>query len=134
MQSAPKNATHWTADEMARRFSVSSSTIYRLWRAHNLQPHRVQNLKFSTDPDFVEKLRDIVGLYMDPPTNAIVLSIDEKSGVQALERTAPILRLREGIPARQSHDYRRNGTNTSFAALNTLTGKVIERCLPRHPP
>lgn len=132
MQSVPKNATHWTAEEMARRFSVSSSTIYRLWRAHNLQPHRVQNFKFSTDPDFVTKLRDVVGLYMNPPTNAIVLSVDEKSGVQALERTAPISPLRAGIPARQTHDYRRNGTTTLFAALDTLTGKVIERCMPRH--
>jgi transposase len=132
MQTLPKNATHWTADEMAKRFHVSSSTIYRLWRAHNLQPHRVTNFKFSTDPDFVTKLRDIVGLYMNPPTNAIVLSVDEKSGVQALERTAPILPLREGVPARQTHDYRRNGTTTLFAALNTLTGAVIERCLPRH--
>ena len=132
MQSVPKNATHWTADAMARRFNVSGSTVYRLWRAHNLQPHRVQNFKFSTDPDFVKKLRDVVGLYMNPPTNAIVLSVDEKSGVQALERTAPILPLRGGIPARQTHDYRRNGTTTLFAALDTLTGKVIERCLPRH--
>ena len=132
IRTTPKNATHWTADEMARRFGVSSSTIYRLWRAHNLQPHRVENFKFSTDPAFVEKLRDVVGLYVNPPTNAIVLSIDEKSGAQALERSAPILPLREGIPARQSHDRRRNGTTTLFAALNTLTGKVIERCLPRH--
>jgi transposase len=132
MQTTPKNATQWTGDEMARRFGVSSSTIYRLWRAHNLQPHRVQNFKFSTDPNFVDKLRDVVGLYMNPPTNAIVLSVDEKSSVQALERTAPILPLREGIPARQTHDYRRNGTTTLFAALDTLTGKVIERCLPRH--
>jgi transposase len=132
MQSVPKHATHWTADEMARRFDVSSSTIYRLWHAHNLQPHRVQNFKFSTDPDFITKLRDVVGLYMNQPTNAIVLSVDEKSGVQALERTAPILPLRSGIPTRQTHDYRRNGTTTLFAALNTLTGKVIERCLPRH--
>ena len=97
-----------------------------------MQPHRVENFKFSTDPDFVTKLRDVVGLYMDPPTNAIVLSVDEKSSVQALERTAPILPLRQGIPARQSHDYQRNGTTTLFAALDTLTGKVIERCLPRH--
>ena len=132
MQSVPKNATHWTGEAMAQRFKVSSSTIYRLWRAHNLQPHRVQTFKFSTDPDFVTKLRDVVGLYMNPPTNAIVLSVDEKSGVQALERTAPILPLRGGIPARQTHDYRRNGTTTLFAALDTLTGKVIERCLPRH--
>ncbi len=132
MQSTPNNATHWTADEMAERFKVSSSTVYRLWRAHKLQPHRVTTFKFSTDPNFVAKLKDIVGLYMNPPTNAIVLSVDEKSSVQALERTAPILPLREGLPARQTHDYRRNGTTTLFAALNTLTGTVVERCLPRH--
>ncbi len=117
---------------MAERYDVSASTVLRLWRAHNLQPHRVRGFKFSTDPDFVTKLRDIVGLYMNPPTKALVLSVDEKSSVQALERTAPILPLRPGIPARQTHDYRRNGTTTLFAALNTLSGKVIERCLPRH--
>ena len=132
MRSTPKNATHWSAEAMAERYDVSASTVLRLWRAHNLQPHRVRGFKFSTDPDFVTKLRDIVGLYMNPPTKALVLSVDEKSSVQALERTAPILPLRPGIPARQTHDYRRNGTTTLFAALNTLSGKVIERCLPRH--
>lgn len=132
LHTTPKNATHWSSRELAKRHQVSFSTVQRVWRAHNLQPHRVQNFKFSTDPNFVQKLRDIVGLYMNPPANAIVLSVDEKSGVQALERTAPILPLREGIPARQTHDYVRNGTTTLFAALNTLSGKVLERCLPRH--
>jgi transposase len=132
LHTTPKDATHWSSRELAKRHHVSFSTVQRAWRAHNLQPHRVQNFKFSTDPHFMEKLRDIVGLYMNPPTNAIVLSVDEKSSVQALERTAPILALREGIPARQTHDYRRNGTTTLFAALNTLSGKVLERCLPRH--
>ncbi len=132
LQATPKNATHWSSRELAKRHKVSFSTVQRTWRAHNLQPHRVQNFKFSTDPHFVQKLRDIVGLYMDPPTNAIVLSVDEKSSVQALDRTAPILPLRKGIPARQTHDYIRNGTTTLFAALNTLTGRVLERCLPRH--
>lgn len=128
----PPNATHWSSRELAGRHGVSFSTVQRILRAHNLQPHRVQNFKLSKDPRFVEKLRDIVGLYMAPPANALVLSVDEKSSVQALERTAPILPLRSGIPARQTHDYRRNGTTTLFAALNTLDGKVIERCLPRH--
>jgi transposase len=117
---------------LAKRHQVSFSTVQRAWRAHDLQPHRVQNFKFSKDPHFVQKLRDIVGLYMDPPMNAIVLSVDEKSSVQALERTAPILPLRDGVPARQTHDYTRNGTTTLFAALNTLSGTVLERCLPRH--
>jgi len=128
----PKNATHWSSRELAARHGVSFSTVQRILRAHNLQPHRVVSFKFSKDPRFVEKLRDIVALYMAPPANALVLSIDEKSSVQALERTAPILPLRSGVPARQTHDYRRNGTTTLFAALNTLNGTVIERCLPRH--
>jgi transposase len=132
LHTTPKNATHWSSRELAKRHQVSFSTVQRAWRAHNLQPHRVQNFKFSKDPHFVEKLRDIVGLYMDPPMNAIVLSVDEKSSVQALERTAPILPLRDGVPARQTHDYRRNGTTTLFAALNTLSGIVLEQCLPRH--
>lgn len=132
LRTVPKNRTHWSSREMAQREGVSFSTVQRIWQAHELQPHRVANFKFSNDPHFVEKLRDIVGLYMKPPTHAIVLSIDEKSGVQALERTAPILPLREGIPSRQTHDYRRNGTTTLFAALNTLNGKIIQKCLPRH--
>ena len=132
LNSIPRNRTHWSSREMAQREGVSFSTVQRIWHAHQLQPHRVANFKFSKDPHFVEKLRDIVGLYLDPPTNAIVLSVDEKSSVQALERTAPILPLREGVPARQTHDYRRNGTTTMFAALNTLTGRVLEKCLPRH--
>ena len=132
LNSIPRNRTHWSSREMAQREGVSFSTVQRIWHAHQLQPHRVANFKFSKDPHFVEKVRDIVGLYLDPPTNAIVLSVDEKSSVQALERTAPILPLREGVPARQTHDYRRNGTTTMFAALNTLTGHVLEKCLPRH--
>lgn len=132
LHTTPKNATHWSSRELAKRHQVSFSTVQRTWRAHNLQPHRVLNFKFSKDPHFVEKLRDVVGLYMNPPMNAVVLSVDEKSSVQALDRTAPILPLREGVPARQTHDYRRNGTTTLFAALDTLSGKVLERCLPRH--
>jgi transposase len=132
MNRVPKNASHWSSRALASEFGVGRSTVQRILHAHNLQPHRVETFKFSTDPHFNEKLRDIVGLYMDPPLNAIVLSVDEKSSVQALERTAPILPLRPGIPLRQTHDYRRNGTTTLFAALDTLSGKVIERCLPRH--
>jgi transposase len=132
MKAPPKHATHWSSRELAQRYGVGRTTVQEILRAQNLQPHRVQNFKFSTDPQFAQKLRDVVGLYMNPPTSAIVLSVDEKSSVQALDRTAPILPLRPGIPARQSHDYVRNGTTTLFAALNTLNGKVLEQCLPRH--
>jgi transposase len=128
----PKNRTQWSSRSMAELHGVDPSTVQRIWRAHHLQPHRVLTFKMSKDPQFVRKLRDIVGLYINPPSNAIVLSVDEKTAIQALERTAPILPLRPGIPARQTHDYQRNGTTNLFAALNTLSGKVIERCLPRH--
>ncbi len=128
----PKNATHWSSRALAARFGIGASSVQRILRAHNLKPHRWETFKFSKDPDFATKLRDIVGLYMNPPTNAVVLSVDEKSGIQALERTAPILPIRRGIPARQTHDYIRNGTTTLFAALNILSGRVLERCLPRN--
>lgn len=107
-------------------------TVQRIWKQHGLQPHRVETFKLSRDPQFVEKLRDIVGLYLDPPDKALVLSVDEKSQIQALDRTAPLLPLRPGIPARQTHDYKRNGTTTLFAALSMLDGKIIGECLPRH--
>lgn len=132
MTSTPKNATHWTSRALASKFRIGRSSVQRILLSHDLQPHRVRSFKFSKDPDFVLKLRDVVGLYMNPPVNAIVLSVDEKSSVQALDRTAPILALRPGLPAAQTHDYVRNGTTTLFAALNTLSGKVIEQCLPRH--
>ncbi len=106
--------------------------MQRILRAHNLKPHRWETFKFSKDLEFAAKLRDVVGLYMNPPTNAVVLSVDEKSGTQALERTAPMLPIRPGLPARQTHDYRRNGTTTLFAALNTLSGKVLQHCQPHH--
>src|ERR1700685_1013624 len=128
----PKNRTQWSSREMGLRHGISSNSVLRIWRSHNLKPHRILTFKFSKDPQFVQKLRDIVGLYMNPPTNAVVLSVDEKTAIQALDRTAPILPLRPGVPARQTHDYRRNGTTDLFAALNTLNGKVIQRCLPRH--
>lgn len=106
--------------------------MHRIWRKHKLQPHRVELFKFSTDPDFVPKVRDVVGLYLNPPAKAIVLSVDEKNQIQALDRTQPILPLRPGLPERQTHDYERHGTTTLFAALNVLEGTVIGHCQPRH--
>jgi transposase len=132
LQHTPVAATHWSTRTMAETQGVSHQTIHRIWRQHGLQPHRVETFKLSRDPHFVEKLRDIVGLYMDPPDKTLVLSVDEKSQIQALDRTAPLLPLRPGIPARQTHDYKRHGTTTLYAALNLLDGKVIGQCLPRH--
>jgi len=132
MNDRPKNATHWSTRLMAATQGVSSTTVFQIWRAHRLQPHRVKTFKFSKDPQFVEKVRDVVGLYLNPPEQAIVLSVDEKSQIQALDRTQPILPLRPGVPERQTHDYQRHGTTTLFAALNVLTGKVIGSCMPRH--
>jgi transposase len=106
--------------------------VQRIWVRHKLQPHRVESFKFSTDPEFAPKVRDIVGLYMNPPDRAIVLSVDEKSQIQALDRTQPILPLRPGLPARQTHDYERHGTTTLFAALNVMAGTIIADCQPRH--
>ena len=117
---------------MAAEQKVSPATVQRIWKKHKLQPHRVESFKFSTDPDFAPKVRDIVGLYMDPPDHAIVLSVDEKSQIQALDRTQPTLPLRPGLPARQTHDYERHGTTTLFAALNVLEGTIIADCQPRH--
>jgi len=131
LRTTPKNATHWSVRSMARAHGVSRSTIHRIWRAHHLQPHRIETFKLSTDPQFVQKLRDIVGLYLNPPDKALVLSVDEKSQIQALDRTAPLLPLRPGIPARQTHDYVRHGTTTLFAALNVLDGTVIGNCMSR---
>ncbi len=128
----PKNATHWSVRSMGRHQGVSSSTVQRIWKAYHLQPHRVEHFKFSTDPEFVSKVRDIVGLYLNPPDKALVFSVDEKSQIQALDRTQPILPLRPGLPERQTHDYERHGTTTLFAALNVLDGTVIGQCHPRH--
>jgi transposase len=128
----PPAATHWTIRTMARAQGLSRMTVHRIWKQHGLPPHRVETFKLSRDPHFVEKLRDVVGLYLDPPAKALVLSVDEKSQIQALDRTAPLLPLRPGIPARQTHDYKRHGTTTLFAALSLLDGKVIGECLPRH--
>lgn len=128
----PKNATHWSVRSMARHQGVSPAAVQRIWQAYHLQPHRLEHFKFSTDPEFVDKVRDIVGLYMNPPDKALVFSVDEKSQIQALDRTQPILPLRPGLPERQTHDYERHGTTTLFAALNVLNGTVIGCCQPRH--
>jgi transposase len=128
----PGETTHWTAAAMAALAKISVSSVQRIWRAHGLQPHRVRRFKLSRDPDFVPKLRDIVGLYVDPPAHAIVLSVDEKSQIQALDRTQPGLPLKPGRCGTMTHDYKRNGTTTLFAALDVLEGKVIGRCMQRH--
>jgi transposase len=132
IKTVPKDATHWSVRTMAASQKVSPATVLRIWKKHKLQPHRLESFKFSNDPDFAPKVRDIVGLYMNPPDKAIVLSVDEKSQIQALDRTQPILPLRPGLPERQTHDYKRHGTTTLFAALNVLEGTVIGECQPRH--
>lgn len=132
MQTTPKDATHWSVRTMAASQKVSPATVQRIWKRHKLQPHRVESFKFSNDPEFASKVRDIVGLYVNPPDKAILLSVDEKSQIQALDRTQPILPLRPGLPERQTHDYERHGTTTLFAALNVLEGTVIAECQPKH--
>jgi transposase len=132
LHSTPPNATHWSARSMAKAQGVSKDTVYRIWKQYNLKPHLIKKFKLSRDKEFLEKLYDIVGLYLNPPDKSIVFCVDEKSQIQALERTQPLLPLRPGIPARQTHDYLRHGTTTLFAALNVLDGTVIGDCLPRH--
>jgi transposase len=132
LESKPANATHWSTRGMAKATGMSQSAISRIWRAFSLQPHRIETFKLSTDPQFIDKVRDIVGLYMSPPENAIVLCIDEKSQVQALDRTQPLLPLEPGRPERRTHDYARHGTTSLFAALNVATGEVIGHCHQRH--
>ncbi len=128
----PGEVTHWTGRAVAKAVGISLRSVQRIWNAHHLQPHRLRTFKRSHDPAFAEKVEDIVGLYMDPPAHAVVLSIDEKSQIQALERTRPGLPLAEGHPASQTHDYVRHGTTTLFAALNVLEGTVLGRCMQRH--
>jgi transposase len=128
----PPGLTHWTTRDLARKTGVSASTIHRVWQGHALQPHRVTTFKFTTDPAAEEKIHDVVGLYLDPPTNAVVLSLDEKTQIQALSRTQPLLPLRPGLPARQTHDYRRNGLTSLYAALEVATGRVLGACAARH--
>lgn len=124
--------THWTTRDVARKTGVSHTTVHRLWQAHALQPHRVTTFKFTTDPAAEEKIHDVVGLYLNPPTNAVVLSLDEKTQIQALSRTQPLLPLRPGLPARQTHDYQRNGLTSLFAALEVASGTVLGECRARH--
>src|SRR3989339_1287024 len=132
LHTTPSDATHWSVRSMAKVHGVSKDTIQRIWKRHNLKPHLVKTFKLSRDKRFVEKLHDIVGLYLNPPDKAIVFCVDEKSQIQALERTQPLLPMRPGIPARQTHDYTRHGTTTLFAALSMLDGQVIGDCMPRH--
>lgn len=131
-QSTPRAATHWSTRTMAAQLKVSQSSVSRHWRAQGLKPHRVETFKVSRDPHFAEKLEDIVGLYLSPPEHALVLCCDEKSQVQALDRTQPGLPLKKGRAATMTHDYKRHGTTTLFAALNTLDGSLISRCEQRH--
>lgn len=128
----PAAATHWSTRTLAAKFGVSKMAVQRIWKAHGLQPHRVETFKLSRDRHFVEKLRDVVGLYLNPPEHAVVLSVDEKSQIQALDRTQPGLPMKKGRAGTFTHDYKRHGTTTLFAALNILDGKVIGQCLPRH--
>lgn len=130
--SKPANATHWSTRSMAERAGVSEATVRRIWRAHGLKPHLSRSFKVSNDPQFAEKLADVVGLYLNPPEHAIVLSVDEKSQIQALDRTQPGLPIKKGRCGTMTHDYKRNGTATLFAALDTLDGRVISMCDDRH--
>ncbi len=132
LQTKPAGMTHWSCRTMAKSQGVSKSTINMIWQAHNLKPHRVETFKLSRDPRFLEKLTDVVGLYVNPPHQAIVLCVDEKSQIQALDRTQPGLPLKKGRCGTMTHDYKRNGTTTLFAALETLQGKVIGQCYSRH--
>ena len=132
LESRPKGATHWSTRTMAREMGMTQTAISRIWRAFGLQPHRQETFKLSSDPMFVDKVRDIVGLYLDPPLKAIVLCVDEKTQIQALDRTQPILPLAPGIPERRTHDYMRHGTTTLFAALDIATGEVIGELHRRH--
>jgi transposase len=131
LESAPKYATHWSSRGMAKASGLSTSSVQRIWRAFGLQPHRLETFKLSTDPDFVTKMRDVVGLYIAPPERAAVLCVDEKSQIQALDRSQPML-MRPGQPARRSHDYKRHGVTSLFADLDIATGRVIGKCYARH--
>jgi transposase len=132
LHSKPEGQTHWSCRSMARHVGVSSATVQRIWSARGLKPHLVTTYKLSNDPRFEEKLIDVVGLYLNPPEQAVVLCMDEKSSVQALDRTQPSLPMKKGRAGTVTHDYKRHGTTTLFAALNVLTGAVIGQCLPRH--
>lgn len=132
LEETPPGSTHWSLRSMAAACGHAPSTVHRVWQAFGLQPHRSETFKLSTDPQFVEKVRDIVGLYLDPPDRAMVLCVDEKSQIQALDRSQPLLPMRPGQVERRTHDYTRHGTTSLFAALNTATGAVIGKCYKRH--
>ncbi len=132
LESTPRGRTHWSTRSMAKHIGLSHSTIGRVWRAFGLQPHRSESFRLSQDPQLVEKVRDIVGLYMNPPDNAVVLCVDEKSQIQALERAQPVLPMSLGQPERRTHDYVRHGTTDLFAALDVATGEVLGKCYPKH--
>src|SRR5579864_2970987 len=132
LQTKPKGGTQWSCRSLAKHLGVSKSTVNNVWRSHNLKPHRVKAFKLSRDPHFLEKLTDVVGLYLNPPEQAIVLCVDEKSQIQALDRTQPGLPMKKGRCGTMTHDYKRNGTTTLFAALELLEGKVIGQCYQRH--
>lgn len=132
LESTPKNATHWSTRSMAKKLGLSRSTVSRIWRAFGLQPQRSETFKPSTDPYFVDKVHDVVGLYLDPPERALVFCVDEKSQIQALDRSQPVLPMMPGVPQRTTHDYVRAGTTTPFAALEVASGKVIGSLHRRH--
>ena len=132
LQVKPEHATHWSVRSLAKVTGLGKTTIHKIWKSHGLKPHRVETFKLSTDPNFEAKLVDIVGLYLNPPEHAIVLCADEKSQIQALDRTQPGLPMKPGRCGTMTHDYKRNGTTTLFAAMSTLDGKVIGKCMPRH--
>jgi transposase len=132
LETTPKDATHWSTRSMAREVGLNQSAVHRIWKAFGLAPHRQETWKLSKDPQFIEKIRDVVGLYLDPPERAVVLCVDEKSQIQALDRTAPIFPMLPGTPQRATHDYKRSGTSSLYAALNITTGKVIGSLHSRH--
>ncbi|HYD10380.1 MAG TPA: IS630 family transposase [Acidimicrobiales bacterium] len=132
LEEQPPNATHWSTRSMAQATGMSQTAVSRIWRAFGLKPHRVEDFKLSPDPQFIDKVRDIVGLYLNPPDAAVVLCVDEKSQIQALDRTAPVLPLMPGVPERRTHDYIRNGTTNLYAALNVASGQVISTMTARH--
>jgi transposase len=132
LHTTPRGATHWSTRTMAAETGLSHVTVQRIWKRHGLQPHRVESFKLSRDPRFIEKLHDVVGLYLHPPERAVVLSVDEKSQIQALDRTQPGLPMKRGRAGTMTHDYKRNGTTTLFAALNVATGEIVGECFDRH--
>ena len=132
LEEVPEGATHWSKRELARQVGISPTSVHRIWRAFGLQPWRTEDFKISPDPLLIDKIRDVIGLYLAPPANAAVFAVDEKPQIQALERTAPVLPMFPGVPERRSHDYIRHGTIDPFAALNTATGKVIGKLSAQH--